>query len=624
MNREREILKKYAHRVVHDTNNCHGFGVELDPANYPILVVYVQKRKHSHRWLEKLRLDGLPVIVKEQAIMKAFAADRTIQHRPAPGGVSIGLAWWATGTLGMLVEKSSTTYILSCNHVLANKNDADIGDDILQPGTFDGGMPLVDKIGELAEYVTIDFGGGAGNPNHVDAALALPTSESLVTNKLLELCDSVPTHWAEPTLGMRIAKSGRTTGTTRGQVIAFWSGQVDYGGGDTAWFDDQIITSPSFAGPGDSGSAVIIDPFKDIAYHAPTQQIIVKQPNGMDICISCCTLPEPEVGEKECPFCSDEPPDGLGVNTPVHLKVTILLGVNSCNKCYVGDPGTSFKLGNVSTNASRPGPADKAIIGLLFAGDPISGLAVCNRMSKVVDELNLDMEEFDYQMHPVPMVLKLEGTGEACRWENWDIITQSFSRFFGDFGTVYEYASSEDCTGAFTTDTLDTIEFVVQGLSKGWWQAYGWVWSAAFGAIYAKLFFGNENFNEVCASMGVHDNQLECAAPGNDDFEGGSAQIEYTYPVWAGAPVTFPVESDKQEYPAKLQMAKSLAAASAKHIRSGFKTRTKEEQARIMKICAECEYFEAKTSVGPRCRECGCVMSIKKTWSTSNCRIGKW
>ena len=48
-------------------------------------------------------------------------------------------------------------YILSNNHVLANSNDANIGDLILQPGPFDGGTDPEDAIARLRAFVPITF-----------------------------------------------------------------------------------------------------------------------------------------------------------------------------------------------------------------------------------------------------------------------------------------------------------------------------------------------------------------------------------------------------------------------------------------------------------------------------------
>lgn len=74
----------------------------------------------------------------------------------------------------------------------------------------------------------------------------------------------------------------------------------------------------------------------------------------------------------------------------------------------------------------------------------------------------------------------------------------------------------------------------------------------------------------------------------------------------------------------KKTMAKNFIKAGAKHVASGFKTRTNAEQEKIIAICKTCDEFIEKTKVGPRCKVCGCCIGIKKRWATSICPKGKW
>lgn len=80
----------------------------------------------------------------------------------------------------------------------------------------------------------------------------------------------------------------------------------------------------------------------------------------------------------------------------------------------------------------------------------------------------------------------------------------------------------------------------------------------------------------------------------------------------------------KIRYPKLQTMAGSFVKDTGKYIASGFKTRTKEEQQKCIDICKKCEFFVPETKVGPRCTKCGCCMSLKKRWSTSHCKLGKW
>lgn len=78
--------------------------------------------------------------------------------RPIQPGFSVGHHAITAGTLGAIVRirKDSRPRILSNNHVLADENRGDIGDSILQPGTFDGGKARTHRVAELEDFVRLD------------------------------------------------------------------------------------------------------------------------------------------------------------------------------------------------------------------------------------------------------------------------------------------------------------------------------------------------------------------------------------------------------------------------------------------------------------------------------------
>ena len=198
--------------------------------------------------------------------------------RPARPGVSIGHFAITAGTLGCLVRNNGEVLILSNNHVLANSNNAQVGDAIWQPGRADGGTSA-DQIGTLAEFVPIAFDGTPpphggcltqllsaigvkprapmqnepGN-NKVDCALARPTTPDLVNPDILNI--GVPIGAGAATLGTPVQKSGRTTGHTTGSILQIdVSVTVNYGG-PLATFTGQLMAGAMSQG-GDSGSAVL-------------------------------------------------------------------------------------------------------------------------------------------------------------------------------------------------------------------------------------------------------------------------------------------------------------------------------------------------------------------------------
>jgi hypothetical protein len=109
----------------------------------PSIICSVDKRvpasSLSPKDLVPRELDGVPTDVIETGRIRALQLP-TGRFRPAPGGVSIGHREITAGTLGCWVHRSGQWMMLSNNHVLANSNDAEIGDPILQPGPFDSGF----------------------------------------------------------------------------------------------------------------------------------------------------------------------------------------------------------------------------------------------------------------------------------------------------------------------------------------------------------------------------------------------------------------------------------------------------------------------------------------------------
>lgn len=187
--------------------------------------------------------------------------------RPAEGGYSVGHFKITAGTLGTCVYKILQNgvgippkfYILSNNHVLANSNAASLGDPILQPGPFDGGVDPADRIATLSQFIPITFQPPvpvASHNNMVDAAIAEGQFHDL--DREIYWTGYVR-GWrkkAGVTVGTIVQKTGRTTNYTIGKITAVNATiDVNYGGGKVARFKDQIITTSMSAG-GDSGSLV--------------------------------------------------------------------------------------------------------------------------------------------------------------------------------------------------------------------------------------------------------------------------------------------------------------------------------------------------------------------------------
>jgi hypothetical protein len=182
--------------------------------------------------------------------------------RPVPIGVSTGHPDITAGTIGCRVTDGSYVYALSNNHVYADENKANIGDNVLQPGTFDGGIDPDDAIGTLFDFEPINFHPRASNT--MDAAIALSSMAEL-GNATPAGDPDYPDGYGKPSstavaakVGLAVQKYGRTTGLTTGQVTGI-NATVRVGYTTrSAIFVQQILIEPgTFSAGGDSGSLVV-------------------------------------------------------------------------------------------------------------------------------------------------------------------------------------------------------------------------------------------------------------------------------------------------------------------------------------------------------------------------------
>lgn len=190
------------------------------------------------------------------------------------------------GTLGSLVARNGTQYILGNNHVLAKSDFGNIGDAISQPGIIDVPSPNTctttgtKTVANLSEFYNLQ----TGSQPSVDAALAQIVTGSVdVTGNILLLggtqTNGVPNP-GPPASGAGItgaqamgaphnglvAKVGRTTGLTCASVVAInVASSVAYaqncdgtGTTFTVNYTDMVdVSGGLFGAPGDSGSLIV-------------------------------------------------------------------------------------------------------------------------------------------------------------------------------------------------------------------------------------------------------------------------------------------------------------------------------------------------------------------------------
>jgi hypothetical protein len=145
-------------------------------------------------------------------------------------------------------------YVLSNNHVLAcsstiEESYASVGDEILQPGPYDGGSVSTDTVANLSCWVPLY----TTESNFVDCALAKITVDYDATIKDIGL-PVAPIK--EVVVGQKVQKSGRTTEHTTGTVTLTGASAKVWYDDTIITFEDQIVTTYMCDG-GDSGSLVL-------------------------------------------------------------------------------------------------------------------------------------------------------------------------------------------------------------------------------------------------------------------------------------------------------------------------------------------------------------------------------
>jgi len=164
-----------------------------------------------------------------------------------------------SGTLGALVSDGTKEYILSNNHVLARTDQATVGEDISQPGLIDVGCQA------SSAAIVADFTRAVTLGQNVDCAIAELRSGQMDSSGFIEDIGVPSSTPASPSIGLGVAKSGRTTGFTTGSVASInTSVNVQYqkncGSGKkfvVSYTNQVVINSNTFSAGGDSGSLIV-------------------------------------------------------------------------------------------------------------------------------------------------------------------------------------------------------------------------------------------------------------------------------------------------------------------------------------------------------------------------------
>jgi hypothetical protein len=182
------------------------------------------------------------------------------------------------GTLGSLVTRGGTQFILSNNHILARSDAGAVNDAIVQPGLIDTTTCTTagtNTVANLTQFFNLET---SPVPN-IDAAIAQVVSGKVdTTGKIIYLgatvdANNVPVPAAPQggsgttvAVNRAVAKSGRSTGLTCSTVDSINTNtSVDYavncdGTGNmfTIQYANQIdVLGGDFSGQGDSGSLIV-------------------------------------------------------------------------------------------------------------------------------------------------------------------------------------------------------------------------------------------------------------------------------------------------------------------------------------------------------------------------------
>ncbi|CUH94258.1 hypothetical protein P22_0324 [Propionispora sp. 2/2-37] len=294
------------YRQVADLANVVGVGygkktIRGKDTNRKAVVVLV-KEKIEKKKLERSsyipkNLAGLPTDVIEVGDIRLLN-NRIEIMRPAKPGISIGHYKVSAGTFGAVVydKKTSEPLILSNNHVLANLTNGDdgraqTGDAITQPGLYDSENGNLEEltIGYLEKFIPLHLEWIAPQckiaqfferiinkiintvkpqyqirvlresekANLVDCAVAKPIRPELIQPAVLDIGEIKGSQ--APSVGMKIKKSGRSSGLTHSMIIATdVTIRININNRETGLFTDQVLAGPMSL-PGDSGSLIVTD-----------------------------------------------------------------------------------------------------------------------------------------------------------------------------------------------------------------------------------------------------------------------------------------------------------------------------------------------------------------------------
>jgi hypothetical protein len=264
-----------------------GTAIGADEFGKPVVMIYTVERMAPG--LLKKEYEGFRVIEEVTGPIKAHKSsggtgtDPKLKQTPpvkmgTSGGWRYDLAngYCCGGTLGSLIQKGGSKYILSNYHVLyadivsgGNSRVASNGDPVIQPALIDVSC----NAANAQDIGTLVTNGGtlpdAGNPDAVDAGIALVTPGMVDESGAILNVGTISASTVAASVGQAVKKMGRTTGLTRSTVSAIngsfsitYENECAGGTSFTQAYQGQIVVTNSrckFQNGGDSGSLLMED-----------------------------------------------------------------------------------------------------------------------------------------------------------------------------------------------------------------------------------------------------------------------------------------------------------------------------------------------------------------------------
>jgi hypothetical protein len=266
-----------------------GTAIGADDKGMPVVKIYTVRAVPRGQFPETL--DGMPVVIEETGPIRAYKGPpgggggsdgQAPQTAPVKMGTSGGWrfdlanGFCCGGTLGSLVQKGGTKYVLSNYHVLyadivngGNSRTAQPGDPVIQPGLIDVQCNAASSLNIAALVANGGTLPDPGNPDAVDAAIASVSSGMVDETGAILNVGTISASTLNASNGLAVKKMGRTTGLTRSTVSAIngafsiqYENECAGGASFTQSYQGQIVIANSrckFQNGGDSGSLLVED-----------------------------------------------------------------------------------------------------------------------------------------------------------------------------------------------------------------------------------------------------------------------------------------------------------------------------------------------------------------------------